>query len=232
MTQIMIGDHARHHRLADRHGADADAGIVAALGDDLGLVAVAVDGLARGQDRGGRLHGEARDDRLAGRDAAEDAAGMVRQEERLAVIAHAHLVGVLLAGDRGGRKAVADLDALHGVDAHQRGGDVRVELAVDRRAEARRHALGDDLDHGADRGAALADAVEIIARTAADAARRDRRTDFRRPASQSQRARSILCGPICTSAPRTVMPGTTLRAIAPAATRAAVSRADERPPPR
>ena len=37
--------------LLDRHRADADAGIVAALGLDLGLAAVAVDGLARRQDR-------------------------------------------------------------------------------------------------------------------------------------------------------------------------------------
>jgi len=50
--------------------------------------------------------------------------------------------------------------------------------------------------------------------------------------SQSHLARSILCGPICTSAPRTVMPGKILRATAPAATRMAVSRAEERPPPR
>ena len=37
LTQIVIGNHARHHGLADRHRADADAGIVAALGADLGL---------------------------------------------------------------------------------------------------------------------------------------------------------------------------------------------------
>ena len=47
-----------------------------------------------------------------------------------------------------------------------------------------------------------------------------------------QRPRSILCSPICTSAPRTLMAGTILRAMAPAATRIAVSRADWRPPPR
>ena len=43
----MVGQHAGDHRFADRHGADADARVVAALGDDLGLVAVAVDGPAR-----------------------------------------------------------------------------------------------------------------------------------------------------------------------------------------
>jgi hypothetical protein len=56
-------------------------------------------------------------------------------------------------------------------------------------------------------------------------------------AFQSQRARSIACGPICTRAPRIVTSGPMnfariLRAMAPAATREAVSRAEERPPPR
>ncbi len=34
----MIRDHARHHGLADRHGADADAWIVAAFGRDFGEI--------------------------------------------------------------------------------------------------------------------------------------------------------------------------------------------------
>ncbi len=162
MAQERVGQHAGHHRLADRHGADADAGVVAALGDDLGFLALAGHRLPRAEDRRGRLDGEAGDDRLAGRDAAEDAAGVVGEEARAAVVAGAHLVGVLLAGQLGGGEAVADLDALDGVDAHQRGGDLGVELAVDRRAPAGGHALGDDLDHRADRGAGLADRVEIV----------------------------------------------------------------------
>src|SRR5262249_28296946 len=43
-----------------------------------------------------------------------------------------------------------------------RAGQIAVELAVDGRAEPRRHALGDDLDDGADRRAGLAHAVEIV----------------------------------------------------------------------
>ena len=35
--QVLVRQDAGHHGLADRHGADADAGIVAALGDDLGV---------------------------------------------------------------------------------------------------------------------------------------------------------------------------------------------------
>ena len=62
----------------------------------------------------------------------------------------------------GGGKAIADLDTLHGVDRHQIGGDVAVELGVDRRAEAAGHALGDDLDDGADRRAALAHRVQML----------------------------------------------------------------------
>src|SRR6266702_996468 len=95
VAQIMIGDDAGNHRFPDRYRADADARIVAPLGYDLGLAAVAIDGAARGQDRGGRFHREPRDDRLSGRDAAQNAAGVVRQEPRPAVVAQAALVDVL-----------------------------------------------------------------------------------------------------------------------------------------
>ena len=139
MPQQMVGQHAGHHRLAHRHGADADAGIVAALGDDLGLVAVAVDGPARGQDRGGRLDREPDHHVLAGADPAQDAAGMVGEEAR-AVIAHADLVGVVLAAQRRRGEAGADLHALDRVDRHHRLGEVGIELVVDRLAQPRRHA--------------------------------------------------------------------------------------------
>jgi hypothetical protein len=42
----------------------------------------------------------------------------------------------------------------------------------------------------------------------------------------------MVCVPIWISAPRTLSLGTIFRAIAPAATRIAVSRAEARPPPR
>jgi hypothetical protein len=104
---------------------------------------------ARREDRRGRLHREARDDRLPGRDAAENAAGMVRQEFSGLAVLHAHLVGVLLAGQRGAAKPApisTPLTALMLIIALASS----VELAVDRRAPAGRHALGDDLDHRAD----------------------------------------------------------------------------------
>src|SRR6185436_16175854 len=94
------------------------------------------------------------------RDAAQDAAGMIAEEHRRAVL-HAHLVGVLLAAHRGCRKTIADLDALDRVDAHQRLGEVGVELVIDGVAQTNRHARGYDLDHCAARAAALAHIVEI-----------------------------------------------------------------------
>ena len=74
----------------------------------------------------------------------------------------------------------ANLDTLDGIDAHQRRGEVGVELAIERRAKTGRHALSDNLDHRADRRAALAHAVEISRPRTRLARRRARRTDCAR----------------------------------------------------
>lgn len=50
VPQEMIGKHDCHHRLSDRHGADADARVVAAFGDDICLVSLPVDRPARRED--------------------------------------------------------------------------------------------------------------------------------------------------------------------------------------
>ncbi len=71
----------------------------------------------------------------------QNAAGVVGEKARPAVVAHPHLVGVILARKHGGRKTRADLDPLHRVDAHQRAGKIGVKLGVNRRAQAGRHAL-------------------------------------------------------------------------------------------
>src|SRR5512135_2630750 len=47
VAQQVIGQDRRHHRLADGGGADADAGVVTALGRDLRVLAVDVDGAPR-----------------------------------------------------------------------------------------------------------------------------------------------------------------------------------------
>jgi hypothetical protein len=81
----MIRQHAGHHGFADRHGADADAGIVAAFGHDVGIVAAAVDAAARRQDRRRGLYRKTRHHRLSGGDAAQNAAGTVGEKPRAIV---------------------------------------------------------------------------------------------------------------------------------------------------
>ena len=63
---------------------------------------------------------------------------------------HPHLVGIVFAGHCGGREAVADFHALHGVDAHHGPGQIAVELVVERVAPADGNAGCHDLDHRAD----------------------------------------------------------------------------------
>src|ERR1700722_4224723 len=66
LPQIMIGNHACHHSLADRDGANADTGIVTSFGRNFRLVAIAIDGTTRGKDRRSRLDRKTGDHRLAG----------------------------------------------------------------------------------------------------------------------------------------------------------------------
>ena len=74
----------------------------------------------------------------------------------------ADLVVRLRAAQPGEREAVADLDALHGLDPHQRRGEPRVEpvLAPRVRAEPRRDAARPHLDATAERVAVLARFVD------------------------------------------------------------------------
>src|SRR5579871_526120 len=160
----MIGDHACHHGFADRDRADADARIVTAGGRYFCLMAVAVDCTPRRENRRGRLDGKTGHDWLPGGNAAKNAAGIVGEKAQLAVVAYAHLIAVLFPAELGRAEAGADFDAFDGIDAHQRRGEVTVELAVDRRAEAGRDTFSDDLDDRPDRRAFLAQVVEIIAK--------------------------------------------------------------------
>src|SRR5262249_37776624 len=74
---------------------------------------------------------------------------------------HAHLVGILLAAHGGDGKAVADLDALDGVDAHQPLGEIGIELVVDRIAQPDRYSGGHDLDHRPARAPPPSPIVEV-----------------------------------------------------------------------
>src|SRR5262249_27190364 len=71
------------------------------------------------------------------------------------------LVRILLAGERRRSDPGADLDSLHGVDGHERAGEVAVELVVDRLAQAYGHTRRHHLDHCARGRAALAHIIEI-----------------------------------------------------------------------
>ncbi|KAG1303835.1 hypothetical protein G6F62_015771 [Rhizopus arrhizus] len=75
MAQRLVHQHHRHHRLGDRGGTDADAGIVAAGGDHFHHVARGVQRRARQAQAGGWLQHDRSDHRLAGGNTA-------RSEER------------------------------------------------------------------------------------------------------------------------------------------------------
>ena len=83
VQQFVVGQHQRDHRFDHRRAADGDAGIVTALAAD-----------ARG-----RFEGDAHPDRLAGRDAAVDAADT-------------HALGILAAPQACRRETLADLLSL------------------------------------------------------------------------------------------------------------------------
>src|ERR1700746_4091779 len=123
-------------------------------------MSVAIDGAPRNKNRGRRLDCETSDHRLPGGNAAKDAAGIVGEKARLAVVPHAHFIAILLAGKFGCAEARANLHALDGIDAHQGASEVAIEFAIDRRAQSGGYALGDNLNDRTDRRSALAQAIE------------------------------------------------------------------------
>src|SRR6185369_14074209 len=102
-----------------RGGADANAGIVTALGDDLGGLALQVDGFARAGDRAGGLDRDRDFQVLPGADSAQHAARVVGPEA-----VRRGRIPMRGATLRDAGEAGADLDALHRVDAHHRPRDV------------------------------------------------------------------------------------------------------------
>ncbi len=107
------------------------------------------------------FHRETYHNVLAGRDATQDSAGVVRGKLRLAA-AHADLVGVLLAGEGRGGKSGADLDALHGIDAHHRGGQFLVEFCIERRPQPAGTPLAVTSITAPQEDPAFTNAVEIV----------------------------------------------------------------------
>lgn len=240
MQKQMVEKHTSHHRLTYGNSANADTRVMAALRPDLALPALLVDGAAGCQDRTCRFDSKARNKILARRNPAKNASRMVREEMRLPAFAFggllpADLIGILDTRQSCRSKSITDLDTLHGIDRHQGSGEIGIELPIDRRAKTDRHAACHQLDHRTDRVAVTAELVQPACPILGGLRiRRPERVPLDLP--QSQRARSIRRGPIWTMQPRIESPGASTssaaRATPPAATRAAVSRAEERPPPR
>ena len=205
VAQIMVREHARHHGFAD--GNRADAGRRGRAG---ALVTTSASALRRVTEaRGARID-------EVGFTAKRATTGwpvemppstppaLLEREHRRAVVARAHLVGAILAGEGRPPRSPSPISTpLTALIEHQRAGELGVELAVDRRAEPRGHPLGDDLDPPRRwKEPALRMPVEILGPGRPPPSRRGRRRGCGRLSSQSQAARSIACGPICTSAPR------------------------------
>ena len=187
----MVGQHAGHHRLADRHRADADAGIVAALGDDLHLVAAPVDRRAAASGSSWSAS-----PRTAPRSAARWRCrrGCRRRgcEPNARAPSPIRISSALSSPDSAAAANPSPistpLTALMPISAR---GEIGIELGVDRRAQTRRHALGHHLDHRAAGRAGLADVGEIrlpVARPCRVGA--EERISRRPPPSPTARGRS------------------------------------------
>src|SRR3972149_1880128 len=127
MPQHMIHQYNGDHGLGNGRGAYADTGIMPALGPDLYGLTMDIDGLPGYQNAGGRLEGDTGNDILSARNATQDSARIVSQKS-----GGRHLITVLRAFLFDTGKSGADLDALDGVDAHQRMGDICIQPVEDR----------------------------------------------------------------------------------------------------
>ena len=96
---------------------------------------------------------------------------------------------------RGGGEAVADLHALHGIDGHQRGGDIGVELAVDRRAQPGGTPSATTSITAPSRRAGLADLSEVGLPAAAAVAASGQKNGLLSTSAQSQRRGRSGAGP-------------------------------------
>src|SRR5258708_26394656 len=157
MTQRVIHQDAGEHRLGDRRRADTHARIMATGSFHSGRRAPSVDRAARQADTRSRLERERDCDVLPGRDAAEHAAVVVRDEAL-----RRHLVAVLASLLRNGIESGSDLNAFDCIDRHHRPGYIGVQAPIDRLAPADRHAPGDDVDARAAGISALAQLIHEV----------------------------------------------------------------------
>ena len=146
---------------------------------------------ARGHG-GDRLHRRPHAQHLAGRHAALGATGASRRTPDGAVLGERSRRAPGEPRRGGELEAVADLDALDRLDAHQRAGQPRVEPAVPVhvRAEPRRQAVDDDLDDTAEGVAVLVGLVDRARPSAALASGSRQRTGSVVEARRRRRARA------------------------------------------
>ena len=223
----------REHRLA-HHAGGGHRARVGALAQRLGrLLGLDVHRAQRLGERRQRLHRDPRHDRGARRHAALDAAGAVGLAHVAALVVPEDLVVGLRPVARAEVEPVADLDALHRVDRHQRERDARVDALVpgDVRAEPGRHAVGAHLEDPAEALVRLAGAIDLGdhrgARALVEAAHRRRVDALEVIRAGRARAAGAVTPPIRTTWLWTLTPSSRRNAFAsaPTATRAAVSRA-------
>ena len=163
------------------------------------LVAVSTVAQHRAVEGGERLHGHVGHEHLAGGHAALEPAGHERWcggTRRAVGVPDDGVVG-LAPPPAGDVEAVAELDALDGLDAHERLGEEAVELAVpvDVAAEADGHAVGEHLDDAAERVAVLGRRLDLVdharprrrGRSSGPRRRRPRRGRRRRGAAPGRR---------------------------------------------
>jgi len=111
------------------------------------VLALDVHRLSRKADAGSGFEGDAHQDVLPGRNAAEDAPGVIREKPL-----RRDFIAMFRALVFDAAKAGADLNAFDRVDAHHRARDVGIEPVEDRFAQAHGHSGGNQVDPRAVRG--------------------------------------------------------------------------------
>ncbi len=129
LTHKVIHQNDRQHRLSDRYGADADARIVTPL-VIISTSSPAVNRMTGNGNTGGRLQRDVGNDLLAAADTAKNAAGVVALEPGFG-----DFIAVSLPRSFTTSKP-SPISPFHGVDAHQRVGDIGIRAVEDRLAEA------------------------------------------------------------------------------------------------
>ena len=152
----MIHQHDGEHGFCNRRGANTDARVMSTLGHDFDRVAVDIHRTPWQTHAGCRLERHVDDDILPRCNAAERAAGMVRQKAF-----GGDFIAMLGAFLRHAIKTCANLDALDRIDAHHRMRNLGIDTIKNGFTQPHRHALGDNRYSRADRIAFLAQRIHI-----------------------------------------------------------------------